>query len=111
MRIINSVGSWNLGTACQVNENALYELIVFSARILNGHRCPTQIENTPVADSTKCLISFLAALPEPVILPDAAALLADAILIEDQDYQMMSIRSIVQSTLPYNHRVLLQVSE
>ena len=64
---------------------------------------------TPVDASCELLLSFLNSLPDPVIGPEAAQLLAEAAGFTDPDYQLQAVRSVIQSALPYNHRVLLQL--
>ncbi len=66
-------------------------------------------QGTPVEASCELLLSFLRSLPDPVVVPESAQLLAEAYGIADAEYQLQSVRSVVQSTLPYNHRVLLQL--
>ncbi len=63
---------------------------------------------TPIDKVCKALLSYLTSLPEPVVLEDAALLLVEALEQDDQEYQLQSVRGVLQS-LPYNHRVLLQL--
>jgi hypothetical protein len=68
---------------------------------------------TPAAVSCRLLLSYLRALPDPVVTPEASTLLSEAIQISDdgqlKEYQLVAIRCTIQSSLPYNHRVVLQL--
>jgi hypothetical protein len=63
---------------------------------------------TPIDKVCKCLLSYLASLPEPVVMEAEGALLFQALAVDDREYQLQGVRGVLQS-LPYNHRVLLQL--
>lgn len=65
--------------------------------------------STDVHVVCKSLLTYFASLPEPVVSAPAAALLAEAVSMEDVEYRFMSVRHICQSSLHYNHRVVLQL--